>query len=108
MISDQFGNLDFDWDEEPPPETLPLAGSANLVILDKYTPLFYTAEWTIVASVGDYQITTSSTTQKPHSSTYIKMWTRQMIRNNKMRLRRLGVDVEKEYVNWGGILDDLD
>lgn len=113
--SNGFGDFDFsgvgclDADlDEPPPETLPMAGTAHLVVEDKYEPLFTSAEWTIIATVGQHEIGRSSSKTQPHTEPFIKRWTRQLIRNNKERMRRLGVDIEKTYVEWGGILVDLD
>lgn len=106
-----FGELDFSGmglDEEPPPETLPMAGSAHLVVEDKYEPLFTTAEWTVIATVGQHELARSTPRAQAHGEAFVKRWTRQFIRSNKARLRRLGVDVEKTYVDWGGILEDLD
>lgn len=97
-----------DIDEEPAPETLPMAGSAHLVIEDKCEALFISAEWTIKATVGKHEIAKSTSSSKAHTVPFIKRWARQVIRTNKARLRRLGVDVEAVYVQWGGILEDLD
>ena len=104
-----FGDLDFNgFDEEPPPETFPMPGTAHLKVEDKYQPLFTTAEWTIIATVGHHEIGRSSTIPRAHTEPFIKRWTRQLIRTHKARLRRLGVDVEATYVQWGGLLDDLE
>lgn len=104
-----FGELDLDFSgEEPAPETLPMAGTAHLKVEDKCEALFLTAEWTLIATVGTHELGRSSTIQKSHSEAFKKRWTRQLIRQNKARMRRLGVDVEKTYLDWGGILEDLD
>lgn len=94
--------------EEEEPETLPTVGSAKLVIEDKCEALFFTAEWTIQATVGKHIIAQSSTRTSAHSEAFIRRWTRQVIRLNSARLRRLGVDVDTTYVYWGGILSELD
>lgn len=110
-----FGDLDFsgigclDADvEEPAPDTVPLPGSAHLVVEDKYMPLFTSAEWVIIATVGEHEIGRSTAKGCAHTDPFVKRWTRQLIRSNRARLRRLGVDVEKTYLQWGGILEDLD
>ena len=103
-----FGDLDFSGFDEPAPETLPMAGTAHLKIEDKCEALFLTAEWTLIATVGTHEMARSTTIQKAHSEAYKKRWTRQVIRQNKARMRRLGVDVEQTYVDWGGALEDLD
>lgn len=108
MIYNGFSELDLELCDENAPETLPTIGSATLTIVDRCDALFYTAEWTVTATVGEKELAKSKPTDKSHSEAYIKRWTRQMIRLNKVRLRRLGVDVEKTYVEWGGILEDLD
>lgn len=105
-----FGELDFsglDLDE-PPPETLPMAGTAHLKVEDKCEALFITAEWTLIATVGTHEMGRSTTIPKSHSEAFMKRWTRQLIRQNKARMRRLGVDVEKTYLDWGGLLEDLE
>jgi hypothetical protein len=110
-IGGLFGDLDFSLasdDEEPVPETLPTPGSAKLVIEDKCEALFFSAEWTIRATVGKHELAASTPRDKTHTGPFIKRWTRQMIRSNKARLRRLGVDVEATYLFWGGVLEDLD
>lgn len=105
-----FGDLDFSgWgEEEPAPETLPMPGTAHLKVEDKCDALFITAEWTLIATVGRHEMGRSTTISKPHSDAFIKRWTRQLIRTNKARMRRLGVDVEATYLQWGGILQDLE
>jgi hypothetical protein len=104
-----FGDIDLisctDDDEEP--DTVPLPGTAHLVVEDKCEALFITAEWTVVATVGAHELGRSTTIKKSHTQPYIKRWARQLIRQNKVRLRRLGVDVDATYLQWGGLLDDL-
>jgi len=106
-----FGGLEFGLsldDEEPAPETLPTPGSAHLVIEDKCEALFFSAEWTLRATVGKHELAASTPRSSTHTGPFIKRWARQMIRSNKARLRRLGVDVEATYLSWGGVLEDLD
>lgn len=97
-------------DDEPP--TMPEPGTAQLVVVDKQDMLFYSSEWTLVATVTVpgtiHEITRSTTIAKPHTAPYTARWTRQLIRMNKWRLRRLGVDVAATYVSWGGKADELD
>lgn len=93
-------------DEEP--ITAPMPGTANLVVEDKCIPLFITAEWTIIAKVGQHELGRSTTSVKAHTGPFVERWTRQLIRQNKARLVRLGVDVEATYVQHGGLLKDLD
>ena len=94
--------------EEPEPETVPVPGSAHLVVEDKCEALFVTADWTIVAKVGEHELGRSSTIKQAHTRPFIKRWVRHLIRQNKARLRRLGVDVPATYTQWGGVLADLD
>jgi hypothetical protein len=109
-IDDLIGNATCDDDEEPP--TLPEPGTAQLVVTDKQDALFYSSEWTLVGTVtapgAVHEITRSTTIPKPHTQPYTARWTRQMIRMNKWRLRRLGVDVTAAYVKWGGKADELE
>lgn len=99
-------------DEDPPPSTIPTAGSADLEVEDHMDALFLSATWTLVARVKDNRGTLvlqrSTESNKAHSEAFKKRWTRQFIRQNKARLRRLGVDVESTYKAWGGILEDLE
>lgn len=101
-----FGGISFD--EEPAPETLPNPGSAFLVVEDKCDALFFSATWTLRATVGKHVLAESTARDKTHTGPFTKRWTRQMIRSNKARLRRLGVDVEATYLTWGGSLVDLE
>lgn len=104
-----FGEIEFGLSlEDEEPETVPSPGSACLVIEDKCEALFISAEWTLRATVGKFELAKSSTINKPHTGPFIKRWARQVIRSHKARLRRLGVDVEATYLQWGGILEDLD
>ncbi len=110
----QFGELDLDdlIDEDPPPSTKRMPGSATLEVEDKEEALFISAEWTIKATVKDANgkviIAQSTTSKKAHTQPFIKRWTRQMIRMNQKKLRKMGVDVEKAYQQWGGLLEDLE
>lgn len=103
-----FGKIDLDEDVEPEPETIPMPGSAHLVVKDVCMPLFTSAEWVIVGKVGEHELGRSTVSAKPHSDAHIKRWTRSLVRQNKARLRRLGVDVPDTYSSWGGLLEDLD
>jgi len=96
-----------DDDDESPPSTKRTPGSAELVVIDKCDALFISAEWTLIASVGTQEIARSSPIPRSHSNAFMKQWTRYVIRTHKVELRRLGVDVEKTYVKWGGIIQDL-
>jgi hypothetical protein len=99
-----FGELELDGDDRP---TWPPPGSSNLVIEDKYEPLFTSATWTIMAYVDEDVISKSTQSDKAHSSAFIRRWSRQMIRSKYELLRMLGVDVDEEYVKLGGDLVDL-
>jgi len=101
------GMLGAESDEEEP-ITAPLPGTANLKVEDRCQALFITAEWVIVARVGETELARSTHRSIPHSKAYVAQWTRQFIRQNKERLRRLGVDVPRTYVQQGGLLSDLD
>lgn len=102
-----FGGFDdLDFNDMPP--TWPPAGSAVLVVEDKYEPLFISATWSIVAKVGQVVLARSKPADKAHSPAFVKRWTRQLIRTKYAALRRLGVDADGEYVNLGGDVRDLD
>ena len=109
-----FGELDLSdlIDEDPPPSTKRMPGSATFEVEDKMSALFYSATWTLVATVsdsrGDVTIAQSTESKKAHSAAFMKRWTRQVIRMNQKRLRKLGVDVEATYLKWGGELEDLE
>ena len=106
-----FGMLDFSGyieSDDDEPETVPSPGSAHLVVIDKCEALFISATWAIVATVGKHELGRSTSIDKTHSDAFIKRWTRQLIRSNKVRLKRLGVDVPATYLSWGGVLDDLE
>ena len=110
-----FGELDLGdlIDEDPPPSTQRTPGSGTLVIEDKMTALFTSATWQMVATVRESngKVTTiDESTEKPqaHSTTYQKMWARQVIRLNQRELRKLGVDVDSVYLRNGGKLEDLE
>jgi hypothetical protein len=113
-MADNLGEIDLDdlIDEDPPPTTRRAPGSSTLVIEDKMAALFTSAEWTLVATVrdskGDKELVRSSTITQAHTQPFIKRWARQVIRANKVQLRRLGVNVETVYLGWGGLLEDLD
>lgn len=100
----QFGSLNFD-DDTPP--TWPPAGSAKLVIIDKFEPLFTSATWTITAMVGSDVVARSNESDKAHTSPFVKRWSREMIRRKYELLRRYGVDADAEYVKLGGDPKDL-
>jgi hypothetical protein len=106
-----LGNLSCDDDDEAP-ATIPTPGSAQLKIEDKEEALFTSCEWTVVATViapsNKLELGRSTTIKKAHTAPYVKRWARQLIRQNKARLVRLGVDVPATYLQWGGILEDLD
>lgn len=102
----QFGELDFDSDDDRP--TWPPPGSATLVIEDKYEPMFTSATWTIIATVGGDEFAKSRAADKPHTGPFLRRWARQLIRTKYEKLRQLGVDAEGEYVKWGGDLKDLE
>lgn len=101
-----FSELDVE-EEEAAPDTVPIPGSSKLVIEDACIQLFISAEWTLTGTVNDVELGRSSTIKQPHTVAFTKRWARQLIRQNKERLRRLGVDVPATYVQWGGILADL-
>lgn len=100
-----FGILDLELDDDRP--TWPPAGSANMIIEDRCEPLFITATWSVIATVGDLVISRSKSIDKAHTVPFIRRWSRQLIRTRYELLRRLGVDAESEYVRLGGDLQDL-
>jgi len=93
-------------DDDTP--TWPPPGSADLVIEDKYEPLFTSAVWTIRASIAGVPVVCSRDSSTEHSASYIRRWVREMIRRKRGLLSAMGVDVIKEYVKWGGHEDDID
>jgi hypothetical protein len=99
-------------DEDPPPSTQRTPGSATLVVDDRYDALFTSATWTLVAKVknsnGELIIEQSSPTPTSHTASFIRRWARALIRQNKVKLRKMGVDVEQTYLGWGGIVEDLE
>jgi hypothetical protein len=111
-----FGEIDLDLDdlvdEDPPPSTKRLLGSAKLEIEDKMEALFTSATWTLTASVVDNRgktvIARSTEGPKAHTRWFTMRWAREAIRSNKRQLRKLGVDVDAAYVLWGGKLEDLE
>lgn len=52
-----------------------------LKIEDKFGPLFTSATWTIVSSVGDRVIAGSREADKAHTASFIKRWSWQLIRS---------------------------
>jgi hypothetical protein len=107
-----FGDMDLNdflpADDDDPPETIPTPGSAHLVVEDKCLALFTSAEWALVGTVGSNELGRTTNSNTAHSPAYLKRWTRQLIRKNRERLRRLGVDVPKTYLQYGGIVADLE
>jgi hypothetical protein len=104
--SNPFSEFDDDLNQNDRP-TWPPPGSADLVIVDQYEALFYSATWTIVASVNGEIIHTSREAHQPHDQLFIKRWSKQFVRIHYSQLRELGVDADAEYVKFGGNLDDL-
>lgn len=98
-----ISNLDFDEEEE----NYAPAGSAELIIEHKQFALFLTSEWKIIARVGEKHIAVTDSIDHPHSKEFIKRWTLSTIRTNKEQLKKLGVDVEKTYLKFGGNIYDL-
>ena len=88
--------------------TPPVLGSAKLVIIDKCEPLFYSATWSIVATVGTLEIGKSTPKDHHHDQHVMKLWARRLIKANKEHLKALGVDTDKTYVEWGGDINDFD
>jgi len=99
-------------DEDPPPSTKRMPGSATLEIEDKTIALFLSATWQLTATVKDSNgkviIAQSTESSSAHSQSFMKRWARQVIRSNQKKLRKMGVDVDAVYPQWGGILDDLE
>jgi hypothetical protein len=110
----QFGELDLDdlIDEDPPPSTKRMPGSATFDVEDKMTALFVSATWQLVASYKDASgvtvIAQSTEQPKAHSPAFLKRWGRAVIRQNQKKLRKMGVDVDATYLRFGGILEDLE
>lgn len=110
-------SFDLDWnltdgtDEADPNDVPTLKPSAPtptcLVIEDKFQPLFTSAVWAVVASVGTTEVARSKDADRPHTAAFLRQWGRQVIRSNLNELRSLGVDVATEYTRLGGVADDL-
>ncbi len=106
----EFSDI-FEPEEEEAPiteRTFALAPVAHLIIVDKCEPLFYSADWAVIAMVGDVEIDRSNKSSFAHSDLFVKCWARRVIRHNKAKLRSMGVDVTASYVQWEGCIDDLD
>ena len=104
--SNPFSEFCEEYEDDRP--TWPSPGSSKLIVIDKCEALFFSAVWTIIASVNGKTIAMSSESVKPHSDPFIRQWSRQMIRKNYSQLRAIGVDAEDEYVKLGGDLADLE
>lgn len=99
----------FDTGSDGDRPTWPPAGSASLVIIDKFEPLFTSATWTLEASVdGNVIIAKSNAANQPHTPAFIVRWSRQLIRTKYDQLRQYGIDADGEYVRLGGDPTDLD
>lgn len=108
FIIDEF-QLDLGFSDEEIP-TSPLWGmrkDAIFLVEDKYEPLFTSATWTLIATVDGIEVSRSSQARQARTGPFIKRWTRALLRQKKVMLERLGVDVESEYLNWGGDIFDL-
>lgn len=101
-MTNGFGDFDFTGFCDYEPETLPAPGSAYLTIEDRCFPLFLTAEWAVVAQVGTTEIERSNLAKASHSQRFIQWWTQLMIKRNKEKLERMGVDVVATFASWGG------
>lgn len=104
-----FDDIDLAVPVEEAPDTIPIVGSSHLKVTDTCSALFFSAEWSIVATVGQHEIGRSAPAPAAHTDAYVKRWARQLIRANNARLRRLGVDVDRTYVDdWDGLAEDLE
>ena len=86
-------------DEE---ETVPGVGTARLVIENRCQPLFITIEHTIVASVNGKELNRAPVSNQPYEESNKRTWARNFIRGHKKELRKLGVNVDEAYKDWGG------
>jgi hypothetical protein len=102
----QFGELDLDLDSDLDIPTWP-GGPGTLEVVDKYVPLFTSAVWEITVTINGRVFAKSVETDVPHTPEMVKRWTRNLIRQNQGMLALIGVNVEEEYVKWGGSVRDL-
>lgn len=100
-----------DWDDVeklPPTERSPIT-QAKLTIVDKYEPMFLSATWTPVVMIDDVIVFRADhhTLDRAHTVSFMKVWARTYIRNEKDVLKNRGVDVNRAYAEWGGDVRDL-
>lgn len=101
-----FGALDLE--DDAGRKTWPPAGSATLTIDDEKEALFISATWTVRARVDGVALWESKPRDRSHGDAFVRQWARFVIRKHYDRLRELGVDATKEYVNFGGKADELE
>jgi hypothetical protein len=85
-------------EEEVP--TVPAAGRCELVIIDAYEPLFYSATWTITALVDGQKIASSDPLDRAHTDREISDWVVSLINRWRNYLESLQVDVDAELEKW--------
>lgn len=103
-----FLTLNFpDDEEEKEPETWPPIGSSILLINKVYEPLFFSATWFLEATIDGERYFKSIDRDYPYTDGELRQWARALIRQKQFTLKRMGVDVDKAYVWFGGNLIDL-
>lgn len=107
VFTNMFTGFFYDNDSENNRPTWPPPGTADLIIEDKCSALFFSAIWELVATIDNEEIARSTESNIAHSRSFTRQWTRQVIRLHYVTLRRAGVDAEAEYIKWGGKLEDL-
>jgi hypothetical protein len=69
--------------------------------------LFYTASFTVELWVENKLITRSPEQKTPIHNDELRAWVRQQILTRTFELRQLYVNVEEEYVRFGGDINDM-
>lgn len=95
-------------DLEDEEKTWPPVGSSVLTIEIEYKPLFISAYWVIYAKINGHIVAESDETNVPKTRGELRQWARAFIRQEKMSLRRFGVDVMHVYKQFGGIEQDIE
>ena len=88
--------------------TWPPVGTASLKITEDCDAIFFSATWSFRARVNGTVMYESTAADHPRSRKELENWARLYITQNYTKLRQLGVDADKEYVEtWGGSKNDL-
>jgi len=87
-------------------DTIPAPGSGELLVEDRYEPMFFTADWIIYANItvgnslkASWRSRSAGEARLPEE---IAQWTRALIRKEMKTMLNLGVDIVTEYRKFGG------